>query len=76
MPVGTGLDVALDLFNGRMVSDFQVDAYALPAVVEHTRDDGQHRYRIQQSAGIRLEGGGPTFSISSLNGDIRIQESQ
>ena len=76
MPAGTGLDVAMDLFNGRMVSDFDVEPYALPAYVEHTSNNGRNRYRIQQSAGIRLEGGGPTFSISSLNGDIRIQESQ
>ncbi len=76
MPDGTGLDVALDLFNGRMVSEFQVESFALPARVEHSRADGHHRYRIQQSAGIRLEGGGPTFSISSLNGDVRFQKTQ
>ena len=74
MPDGTGLDVALDLFNGRMVTEFQVDSYALPAQVEHSSNNGRHRYKIQQSAGLRLEGGGPTFSISSLNGDIRIQK--
>jgi len=76
MPDGTGLDVALDMFNGRMVSEFQAESLALPARVERTSAEGHHRYRIQQYAGIRLEGGGPTFSISSLNGDIRIQKSQ
>lgn len=76
MPAGTGLDVALELFHGRLLSDFALDSYPLPARVEHTRDNGRHRYSIQQSAGIRLEGGGPTFSISSLNGDIRFQESR
>ncbi len=76
MPDGTGLDIALDLFNGRMTTEFQVDSYALPAQVEHSTDNGRHRYRIQQSAGLRLEGGGPTFSISSLNGDIRFQKNQ
>ena len=76
LPDGTGLDVALDQFNGRMVSEFPVDPFALPATVEHTTDNGGHRYRIQQSAGLRLEGGGPLFSISSLNGDVRIQKTQ
>jgi hypothetical protein len=74
MPDGTGLDIALDLFNGRLVSEFQVDAYAIPAQVEQTKSDGRLSYKIQQSAGLRLEGGGPTFSISSLNGDIRFQK--
>jgi hypothetical protein len=74
MPDGTGLDIALDLFNGRLVSEFQVDAYAIPAQVEQTNSDGRLSYKIQQSAGLRIEGGGPTFSISSLNGDIRFQK--
>ena len=74
MPEGTGLDVAFDLFNGRMVTDFPVEPLALPANVEHTLSNGRNRYRIQQSAGIRLEGGGSIFSISSLNGDIRIRK--
>ena len=76
MPAGTGLDVALDLFNGRMVTEFQVDSYAIPPAVEQSSIDGRHSYKIQQSAGLRLEGGGPTFSVSSLNGDIRFQKNQ
>ena len=76
LPGGSGLDVALNLFNGRVVSEFAVDSFALPATVEHSSDGDGHRYRIQQSAGLRLEGGGPMFSISSLNGDIRIQKTQ
>ena len=76
LPNGSGLDVALDQFNGRVVSEFAVDPFAIPAVVEHTNDDDGHRYRIQQSAGLRLDGGGPTFSISSLNGDVRIRKNQ
>ena len=76
LPNGSGLDVALDQFNGRMVSEFAVDPFALPAIVEHTRHDGQNRYRIQQAAGLRIAGGGPMFSISSLNGDVRIHKTQ
>ena len=74
MPDGSGLDVALDLFNGRMTTEFEVDSYALPAQVEQSNDNGRLRYKIQQSAGLRIENGGPTFSISSLNGDIRFQK--
>ena len=74
MPSGSGLDVALDLFNGRIESDFAIDPIAMPATVEHSSDGDGHRYRIQQSAGLRLEGGGPMFSISSMNGDIKIRK--
>ncbi|MCH9695110.1 MAG: hypothetical protein K0U72_11435 [Gammaproteobacteria bacterium] len=74
MPSGSGLDVALDIFNGKVVSEFATDTYAVPAQVEYEQSDGGRRYRIQQSAGLRLEGGGPTFSISSMNGDVRIQK--
>jgi len=76
LPTGSGLDVALDQFNGRMVSEFDVDTLELPATVEKSTDEGGTRYRIQQSAGLRLDGGGPKFSISSLNGDVRIRKTQ
>ena len=74
MPPGTGMDIALDIFNGRVTSEFDTDTFAVPAQVEYEESQGKHRYRIQQLAGLRIEGGGPTFSISSLNGDVRIQE--
>lgn len=74
MPAGSGLNVALDIFNGKIVSEFATDTYAVPAEVEYEEDNGAHRYRIQQAAGLRLEGGGPTFTISSMNGDVRIQQ--
>ncbi len=76
MPDGSGLNVALDLFNGRIYTEFQADSYAMPASVERSVDAGRQRYTVKQSAGLRLEGGGPTFSISSLNGDIRFQKNQ
>lgn len=76
LPDGSGLDVALDSFNGHMESEFSVDTFDLPAQIDHSADNGRNHYRIQQSAGLRLAGGGPVFSISSLNGDVRIQKSQ
>jgi hypothetical protein len=74
MPSGSGLDVAIDIFNGKIVSEFATDTYVVPAEVQYEESDGAHRYRIQQSAGLRLEGGGPTFTISSMNGDVRIRK--
>jgi DUF4097 and DUF4098 domain-containing protein YvlB len=74
VPGGSGLDVAMDLGNGRMTSELPVDPLAIPARVEHRESGGSHRYTIEQAAGLRLAGGGPVFSVSSLNGDLRIQK--
>ncbi len=74
LPDDSGFDVAMDLFNGRMLTQLPVDALALPATVEHIETDGRHQYRIAQPAGVRIGAGGPKFTISSMNGDIRIQK--
>lgn len=75
VPGGSGLDLAVDLGNGRMTSELPVDPLAIPARVEHNETEGGHQYRIEQAAGLRLAGGGPVFSVSSMNGDLLITES-
>ena len=74
MPDDSGFDVAMNLSNGRMLTQLPVEGLAIPAKVEHTESNGHHRYRIEQPAGVRIGAGGPTFTISSMNGDIRIQK--
>jgi len=76
VPASAGLDVALNLGNGHMTTGFPVDPVALPARVEHTQKDGRHLYRIEQPAGVRLAGGGPKFSIASMNGDLHIEKTK
>jgi hypothetical protein len=66
--------MAMDLFNGRLLTQLPVDSLALPATVEHTESNGRHQYKIAQQAGVRIGTGGPMFTISSINGDIRIQK--
>ena len=74
MPKKAGLNVVMDLFNGRMYSDLPVDSLAIPARVMKRPSGEGYSYRIEQPAGVRIAGGGPTFTISSINGDIRIQK--
>lgn len=74
VPAGSGLDLAVDLGNGRVTSELAVDPIAIPARVEHTRSGASNHYRIEQAAGVRLAGGGPVFSVTSMNGDLRIQK--
>lgn len=74
LPENSDFDLAMDLFNGRLVTQLPVDSLALPATVEHTEHNGRNQYKIAQQAGVRIGAGGPLFTISSINGDIRIQK--
>lgn len=74
LPERSNFDLAMNLFNGRMLTELPVDPLALPARVEHIESDGRNQYRIEQKAGLRFGAGGPQFTISSMNGDIRIQK--
>ena len=76
VPGGSGLDAALSVMQGSIVSEFDLEPLPLPAKVEQRNEDGRFVYHIEQAAGIRLGSGGPTFSIESLNGDLRIRKSK
>jgi ribosomal protein S28E/S33 len=76
VPDGTGLDIALDLFNGDISTQLLVGPLDIPATIEHTLENGHDQYRIQKFSGLRIGAGGPTYSISSINGDVRIQKHQ
>jgi hypothetical protein len=76
VPGSAGLDAALSMMQGKVVSEFDLEPLALPAKVEQRNEDGRFIYHIAQAAGIRLGKGGPTFSIESLNGDLRIRKRQ
>ena len=76
IPEGTGMDVTLDLFNGDVTTQLLAGPLDLPATIEHTTENGHDQYRIQKLSGMRIGAGGPTYSISSVNGDVRIQKHQ
>jgi len=76
VPGGTGLDAALSVMQGDIVSEFDLEPLALPAKIDQHKEEGRFVYHIEQAAGIRLGTGGPTFSIESLNGDLRIRKSK
>jgi len=76
VPGGTGLDAALSVMQGSVVSEFDLEPLALPAKIDQHKEDGRFVYHVEQAAGIRLGAGGPTFNIESLNGDLRIRKSK
>ena len=66
----------VDLFNGKVVSEFVAGPLDLPATIERTTENGHNQYRIQKLSGLRIGAGGPIYSIASINGDVRIQKHQ
>lgn len=76
LPANAGLDAILSVTHGSIESEFDVEPVALPVKLEALQRDDRQRYRIEQGAGFRLGGGGPTFTFASLNGDVRIRKNQ
>lgn len=74
IPAGSSLDVAMNLFNGEVRSDFKVSPFAQAATVERSVADGRSLFRIEQLTGLRIGAGGPTYTIASINGDVQIKE--
>lgn len=74
MPADAGLDVRMDLFNGEVRSDLPASALEVPTTVEQIVEDNRTRYRIERMAGMRIGAGGPIYSITSMNGDLRIRK--
>tara|TARA_R110002096_G_scaffold2619_5_gene13592 strand:+ start:33389 stop:34222 length:834 start_codon:yes stop_codon:yes gene_type:complete len=73
IPDNSSVDLLLDLFNGKVDSEFGLESFMPPATVEQVTDEGRTLYRVQQQAGLRIGAGGPVFSISSMNGDVRVK---
>ncbi|MFK7958773.1 MAG: DUF4097 domain-containing protein [Lysobacterales bacterium] len=74
IPAGSDIDLALDLFNGKLRSEFEVESMALTPQVEKSRKGKRLRYKISQADGLRIGNGGPSFSVKSLNGNIKINK--
>ena len=73
IPDNSSVDLLLDLFNGKVDSEFGLESFMPPATVEQVTDEGRTLSRVQQQAGLRIGAGGPVFSISSMNGDVRVK---
>ncbi len=72
LPANAGLDAVLSVTHGSVESEFEVQPIAVPTLRETQSSAARFSHRIEQFAGVRLGGGGPTFTFASLNGDVRI----
>jgi hypothetical protein len=76
LPPNAGLDAVLNINHGEIESDFDVETVTLPVKLEKQDSEDRSSYRIEQSAGMRVGAGGPTFTFASLNGDVRIRKNK
>lgn len=69
---GLSADLRLKTFNGKIYSDFVVDALpARPGTTE--KKEGKTVFRADRYTGARIGAGGPEILIDGFNGDIRIR---
>ena len=73
LPANTGLDAILGIGRGDLASDFDLEPMMLTLKLE---EEDRHAYPIVQPGGVRLGAGGPTFTLVSLNGDVRIRKNE
>jgi hypothetical protein len=73
LPGGAGADLALELGNGSIYSDFDVEPLDMPATISSEKAGSGTRYTISKAMGVRIGRGGPSFSFESINGDVAIQ---
>lgn len=69
---GLSADLRLKTFNGKIYSDFEMDALpGRPVAAE--RKDGKSVFRADRFSGVRIGSGGPEITLDGFNGDIRIR---
>ncbi len=74
LPADAGLDLAMELFNGSLRTEFEVESMAMTPKVEKSRKGNRLRYEISQAGGLRIGAGGANLFVKSLNGDIQINK--
>jgi hypothetical protein len=69
-PAGLAADLLLKTFNGDLFTDFEVQR--LPRLAE--RREGGFVYKSDGSARVRVGSGGPTITLETFNGDVRLRK--
>jgi hypothetical protein len=72
---GLSADLLFQTMNGGIYTDFDVTALATP-VTHGEQRDGKFIYRSKGPHGARVGQGGPELSFNTLNGSIRLHDTQ
>ena len=72
-PASLAADLLLKTFNGDLFTDF--DVQRLPRLMASERRNGGdlYVYRSDGSARVRVGAGGPTITLETFNGDVRLR---
>lgn len=70
-PADLAADLLLKTFNGDLLTDYEVQR--LPNLVTSERRGGGFVYRSDRSARVRVASGGPTITLETFNGDVRVR---
>lgn len=76
LPADAGARIQLDSARGEIYSDFEVDVEATEPTVERDDDNDGVSIRIESIIVARVNGGGPSIRMKTLQGDIRIRKLQ
>lgn len=72
LPGGASADLQMKTFNGGLFTDFAARTLPDPAPAVLEKRHGLSVYRLNQYARVRIGQGGPTLTLTTLNGDVRV----
>lgn len=70
----TAATFQLDTAQGEMTSDFEVETEASERIIERDEDDKKVTVRIENALVAKVNGGGATIRMKSLNGNLHIRK--
>ena len=74
LPKGTKANIKAKTLKGNIYTGFEMAIQDSQIERESTHKNGKNKYGFDQWVKGKINGGGPTYSFSSLNGDIIIRE--
>lgn len=74
LPAKTGVELQLDSYRGKIVSDFEVDVKPSEPIVERDEHRDGISVRVENTIVAAINGGGPVIKLKTLNGDIQINK--
>lgn len=74
LPASASVQVHLDIADGDIYSDFEVDVQATRPTIERDESRGGVEVRIESIIIVNINGGGPVVRLKSMSGDINIRK--
>ena len=74
LPKGTGANIKAKTLKGNIYTGFEMEILESRMERENAYKKGRKQYGFEQWVKGKINGGGPVYSFSSLNGDIIIRE--